>query len=150
MPHEVDFHTGLDDKLAYACRLLRKAVRAGKVVAVTGAAAELARLDLLLWTFEPGEFIAHVRLRAGDMAAPRLARTPVWLVDRPEDAPACDVLVNLGPQAAHAADACARVIELVARDEADVEAARQRWRRYKAAGIAPRSHVQPVGGSETT
>ena len=35
----VDFHTGLADKLAYACRLLRKAHRSRARVVVTGDAA---------------------------------------------------------------------------------------------------------------
>ena len=41
-----------------------------------------------------------------------------------------DVLVNLGPHPADAAEVCTRVIELVARDAADIEAGRQRWRNY--------------------
>ncbi|HET6787048.1 MAG TPA: DNA polymerase III subunit chi, partial [Aquabacterium sp.] len=32
----VEFHHGMGDKLAYACRLLRKAYRSGSRVVVTG------------------------------------------------------------------------------------------------------------------
>lgn len=136
----VDFHAGLADKLAYACRLVRKAWRGGHAVVVTGAPEDLGRLDQLLWVFDPGEFIPHARLRAGAGTAPRLARTPVWLADRPTDAAPRDVLVNLGPQAVADGAAFARVIELVGRDEADAEAGRQRWRQHRAAGLAPRLH----------
>lgn len=142
MTLEVDFHTGVDDKLGYACRLLRKAWRAGKQVVVTGPAAELNRLDQLLWTFEPGEFIPHARLRAGQAIAPRLARTPIWLAEAPADAGPRDVLVNLGPAALDDAAGCPRVIEIVADAPDEVDAGRERWRRYKAAGLSPRNHSQ--------
>lgn len=146
MAQIVDFHTGMADKLGYACRLVRKAWRAGHRVAVTGRGPELARLDQLLWTFEPGEFIAHVRLRAGQAAPGRLLRTPVWLVERSADAPDAQVLLNLGPDcagddAAALVQGFARVLELVSDDEADVAAGRERWRWYKAAGIALQRHA---------
>ena len=57
MTVQVDFHTGLADKLGHACRLVRKAYRAGHQVVVTGAPDQLARLDGQLWIFEVGEFI---------------------------------------------------------------------------------------------
>ena len=136
----VDFHAGLADKLAYACRLVRKAWRGGHAVVVTGEPADLGRLDQLLWVFVPGEFIPHARLRAGAAVVPRLARTPVWLTDRPADAVPRDVLVNLGPEPVPDGAAFARVIELVGRDEADAAAGRQRWRQHRAAGLEPRLH----------
>ncbi|MBP6899441.1 MAG: DNA polymerase III subunit chi [Burkholderiaceae bacterium] len=148
MAETVDFHTGMADKLGYACRLLRKAWRAGHRIAVCGSAAELARLDQLLWTFEPGEFIPHLRLRAGQAVAPRLQRTPLWLVERAGDAQAsqAQVLLNLGPELADddpaaLAAAYVRVLELVSDDEADVQAGRERWRRYKAAGVDLQRHA---------
>lgn len=136
----VDFHAGLGDKLAYACRLVRKAWRSGHRVVVTGESADLARLDQLLWTFEPGEFIPHLRLRPGSALAVRMARTPVWLADRPADAPPREVLVNLGPAMVSESPAFARVFELVGRDEDDAAAGRQRWRQHRAAGLEPRLH----------
>lgn len=145
MRQQVDFHTGLGDKLAYACRLLRKAHRSRARVVVTGDAAQLARLDQLLWTFDPGEFIPHARLRAGERPTPRLARTPLWLADQPADAGACDVLVNLGPGGVDGQPLPARTIELVARADDEVAAGRQRWRAHLAAGRAPVNHPQSDG-----
>lgn len=139
---QVDFHTGLADKLAYACRLLRKAYRSQARVVVTGEASQLARLDQLLWTFDPGEFIPHARLRAGEQLAPRLAPTPMWLADPPANAAGCDVLVNLGPDALGDAPLPARTIELVARTDDEVAAGRQRWRAHLAAGRTPVNHPQ--------
>ena len=139
----VDFHTGVPDTLAYTCRLLRKAYRAGNRVLVAGAPEQLNRLDSLLWTFDVGEFVPHCRLRAGQAVPAALARTPVWLVDMAEQAtPAAviqaDVLVNLGPGLAPGYDRFARVIEIVGDAPGDdVAAGRQRWRQYVAAGHPP-------------
>lgn len=140
----VDFHTGLGEKLPYACRLLRKAYRAGRRVVVTGDARDLARLDQLLWTFDPGEFIPHARLRAGEQPPARLAPTPLWLADDPADAGACDVLVNLGPGLLDDAALPARTIELVDVTPDDVAAGRQRWRQHVGAGRTPVNHAQPA------
>ena len=113
---------------------------------VAGEPAQLARLDALLWTFEPGEFIPHVRLRAGQAIAPLLARTPIWLADLPVEAGPCDVLVNLGPALAPGYEVFGRVIEIVAESDAEVSSGRQRWRQYLAAGLAPsnRSAAKPI------
>ncbi len=142
---KVAFHTGLSDKLAYTCRLLRKAWRQGARVVVTGDAQTLGKLDSLLWTFEHEEFVPHVRLRAGERAAPALARTPIWLADAADklDAAAlqASVLVNLGPQLVAGHEQFARVIEIVGDDAADAQLGRQRWRGYQAAGLAPTLHA---------
>ncbi len=141
-----EFHTGVADKLGYTCRLLRKAWRAGNRVVVTGDPAQLSRLDALLWTFEVGEFVPHARLRAGEVIAPRLARTPIWLVDVVDDvvndAGRCDVLVNLGPDWVPGHAACARLIEIVADTPDELQAGRQRWRQYLAAGLTPVNRSQ--------
>lgn len=148
MTLEVDFHTGVADKLGYTCRLLRKALRSGKQLVVTGPPAVLNRLDQLLWTFDPGEFVPHARLRAGQAVTPVLARTPIWLADTPADAGPRDVLVNLGPAALDDAAGCPRVIEIVADEPDEVDAGRERWRRYKAAGLSPRNHAQRGAATE--
>ncbi|NRF69855.1 DNA polymerase III subunit chi [Aquincola sp. S2] len=141
MTTEVAFHTGLADKPAYACRLLRKAWRQGAQVVVTGAPEALNRLDVLLWTFEHEEFLPHARLRAGAAPDPLLeARTPIWLADGIEDWAAPQVLVNLGPGIAPGFDRFARVIDLVGSDDEDARFGRQRWRDYLAAGFKPQLH----------
>lgn len=138
---EVAFHTGLGDKPAYCCRLLRKAWRQGARVVVAGEATALGKVDALLWTFDHEEFLPHVRLRAGERPAPALLRTPVWLAERPADAPAdTTVLVNLGPALAPGYERFARVVELVGGDAQDLQLGRQRWREYQAAGLTPQKH----------
>ncbi|MBL8349516.1 MAG: DNA polymerase III subunit chi [Burkholderiaceae bacterium] len=144
----VDFHTGVADPLGHTCRLVRKAWRSGHRVVVTGSPELLARLDLALWTFDPGDFIPHARLRAGQAAASLLERTPVWLADRPGDAPAAEgvgeVLVNLGPETPAGFERYPRVIEIVAQPDDAVASGRQRWRRYQSLGLAPTNHPQPA------
>jgi DNA polymerase-3 subunit chi len=130
---EVAFHTGVD-KLEHACRLLRKAYRQGAKVVVAGDAAQLGRLDQALWTFEPLEFIPHTRLKRGDAASARLARTPIWLLDAGATPPHHEVLVNLGPEMVDDWQAFARVIEIVSAEPDDRNAGRRRWRAYEAQG----------------
>jgi DNA polymerase III subunit chi len=139
---EVGFHSGVSDKLAYTCRLLRKAYRQRARVVVTGDAEQLTRLDQALWLFEPHEFVPHARLRRSEKAAPRLARTPIWLIESGTEPPHRDVLVNLGPELPDGLDAYRRVIEIVSLDEADRRAGKQRWRAYESRGIAITHHPQ--------
>lgn len=132
---EVQFHFNVPDRLAYACRLLRKALRIGSSgVAVTAPAATLARLDRTLWTFEPGEFIPHVLVHGDGAPPPRLRRTPIWLVERAEQAAHHPVLVHLGDAPAEGFESFPRLIEVVSTDAEEREAARARWKHYSARG----------------
>ena len=89
---QVDFHVNVTDKIAYACRLVRKVRAAGhRVVVQSDDEAALARFDLALWSFAPLEFIPHVR--ANDRHA---ARTPVLLANGDSEFAHYEVLVNLG------------------------------------------------------
>ncbi len=138
---EVAFHTGVPDKLAYTCRLLRKAWRQGARVAVTADAAELARLDLMLWVFEQDEFVPHVRCRSAAAVPADQCRTPIWLIDPGADPgnglAQATVLVNLGLDAQDGQDQYQRVIEVVSTSEAELQSGRQRWRAYLAKGVTP-------------
>lgn len=137
---EVSFHTNLADRLAYGCRLLRKAVRSQAQVAVVGPPALLAELDRALWAFDPLDFVPHVRLMPGTPVPAALRRTPLWLVDRAGAAPHQDVLLNLGDEVPEGFESFARVVELVGVD-ADVRAlARQRWKHYAGRGYAIEHH----------
>lgn len=142
----VDFYTGVADKLAYTCRLVRKAVRQGQRVAVTGSAEQLERLDRLLWRFEADEFLPHLRLPSGAAVPALLARTPVLLVDEPLDCGHGEVLINLGPSMLTASSRFARVLEVVANSPDEVQQGRVRWRGYVAAGITPTNHAVAQAG----
>ncbi len=144
---EVEFHTGVPDRVGFACRLLRKAAGQGVRVLVTAEAETLAELDRALWTFEERGFLPHVRMPG---AKPNVAaRTPVWLAASaglPGLAGAPRVLLNLGAEAPDPADAD-RLIEVVSDDPDDAERGRSRWRAYKAAGLAIRHHNAAARGT---
>ena len=133
----VDFHTGVADPVAFACRLLRKACRQDARVLVTAPPATLAALDTALWTFDAQDFVPHLRWPAPVTMA---ARTPIWLCAQPDVLPegAPRVRVNLGAEALPAAGDVDRVIEIVGNDPDDRMAGRARWRHYEQAwGVKP-------------
>lgn len=129
---EVAFHFNAPDKLAYACRLLRKALGSGARAVVLASPSDVTQLDGLLWTFSALEFVPHCR---ADSAPELLAHSPVVLApDLQGNLPHRDVLVNLGQTWPEGFDAFARVIEVVSLDDSDRQSARQRWKRYTDLG----------------
>lgn len=139
---EVEFHTGVADPVAFACRLLRKAARQGVRVQVMAPPDRLAELDRSLWTFEEREFVPHARVPGA--AAAVVQRTPILLSGQPLVADAPRVLVNLGADAPGSLDQLDRVIEIVSTDADEAARGRERWRDYKALGL-PLKHHQDAG-----
>jgi DNA polymerase-3 subunit chi len=136
----VAFHFNVPDRRDYACRLLRKALRAEAKVVVTGDDHVLDDLNRQLWIFEPLEFLPHWRgARAGALPS-RLAATPLLLLDQPSAERGQTVLVNLGRQVPEGYGDFERLIEIVSLDEADRLSARERWRRYQAEGRSIERH----------
>jgi DNA polymerase III subunit chi len=139
---EVAFHFNAPDSVAYACRLLRKAVSAGAKV-VTGTPATLKQLDVALWTFAATDFVPHCLLR-GD---PRvIAASPVILTTLIESAPHREVLLNLGDSIPLGFDLFERVIEVVSLDEEERLAARSRWTEYTRLGYQLQRHDLILNG----
>jgi DNA polymerase-3 subunit chi len=142
---EVEFHTGAADRIAFTCRLLRKAYRHGARVLVTAPPEVLAELDRSLWSFEERDFLPHVRVAGSTPAVRR--RTPIWLAAAcpvPEDAlagPMPRVVVNLGADAPGDLPELDRLIEVLSTDADDIDRGRARWRAYKAAGLAIVHHT---------
>jgi DNA polymerase III subunit chi len=133
---EVEFHTGVQAHVAFACRLLRKAQRNGARAWVTAPAALLNELDRALWTFEERDFVPHARVSGASPAL--LKRTPLWLAEALGDTSlpgAPRLLVNLGAEAPTAIPTLDRLIEIVSVDVDDAQRGRERWRAYKAAGL---------------
>ncbi len=138
---EIAFHFNVPQTLPYVCRLLRKAVNAGSHVLVTGPTAVLNTLDRELWTFAPLEFVAHCTADApgGVLAASPVVLAPSIDVPQVQDWH-CQVLLNLGDSVPEGFERFARLIEVVSYDEADIVAARQRWRTYAKAGFSMTRH----------
>lgn len=134
----IDFHVNAQAKLAYACRLARKAYGNGaRAVFYAAHDATLAEFDRLLWTFSTLDFIPHCRV-----TSPLAAATPIHLAGA-DDADAClhhDLLVNLDRGQPAYFGRFERMIEVVAADAADLEAGRQRWKFYKDRGYPLARH----------
>lgn len=142
---EISFHTQVPEVLDYACRLVRKAWRRGARLAVTGEPELLRQLDRALWVFEPTEFVPHLRLAAGEAVPANMADTPIWLVDQGTDAPAHEVLVNLGAAPAAGFESFARLIEIVGSQADEAQSGRLRWRHYTERGY--RIDHRPYGAA---
>lgn len=137
---KVEFHHGIGNKLAYACRLLRKAHRAGAKVAVTGDLATLQALDRELWTFDDQEFLPHV-LAAGKPLPERLHATPIWLSPDPTSAPGeRSILINIGREMPAGMDRFERLFDLVSSEPDDRQEGRSRWKAYAAQGWDVQPH----------
>jgi DNA polymerase-3 subunit chi len=142
---EIAFHFNAPDRLAYTCRLLRKAVASGARLVVTGPAEALDRLDTELWTFSATDFVPHCRAQAEPAL---LAASPVVLAGDPAAAPHQQVLLNLGAEVPAGFERFERVIEVVGLDDADRLQARTRWRHYADRGYAMTRHdLAPKAGS---
>lgn len=137
---EIAFHFNAPDKLAYACRLLRKAVASGAKVVVTGDEQCIQTLDTQLWTFSALEFLPHCR--ADSPLAQRTASAIVLAtqLDGSESLPHHQVLVNLGDGVAPGYERFERTIEVVTLDEQDRQNARLRWKHYADRGYAITRH----------
>lgn len=131
----IDFHTRVPDKLAYSCRLLRKAYLSGARVAVIAQPQALAELDALLWSFSPVDFVPHCRAGASPDS---VAASPIVLTRSLASAACAErgVLLNLGHEIPAGFEAFERLIEVVGLDDEDVNAGRKRWRQYAASGHA--------------
>jgi DNA polymerase-3 subunit chi len=135
---EIAFHFGAPDKLAYACRLLRKAAGSGVKVQVVGDEATLAKLDTDLWAISPTDFITHCPATSD---ASVCERSNVLLTTEVHQGGGVrDVLVNLGNSVPDGFAAFKRLIEVVSTDGADRDGARNRWKFYSEQGYAIARH----------
>lgn len=131
MMTRVDFHSKVPDKLAYACRLVRKA-RASKmqIVVFLENESQLKTFDEMLWTFSEQDFLPHVS--AEDALA---AQTPVILAhDASLALPHHQVMINLSSKTPEHFARFERLFEIVSNDEADLAAGRERYRLYQQRG----------------
>lgn len=130
---EIEFHFNVPDKLAYTCRLMRKACRTGIKAVVTAEAELLTELDQWLWSFSPTEFVPHCMATSKN---PMLTLSPVLLADQLENCPTDRVLINLGLSVPYDFERFERFIEVVSGHQNDKLVGRQRWKHYKDKGYA--------------
>lgn len=141
---EVAFHFNAPDKVAYACRLLRKAVSTGARVVVTAEPHALQQLDAALWSFSAVDFVPHCRQSADALL---VAASPVILADAVTAAPHQQILLNLGQAVPGGFERFERLIEVVGLDHEDRQLARNRWKHYADRGYAITRHDLAAKGS---
>lgn len=114
-------------------RLLEKAVAAGyRILLKTPGEAEAERLNLLLWTYGQGSFLPHGTAKDGWEA-----EQPIYLTAGDEVPNGADLACQVGGAEADALDRFKRALDVFDGTDPDaVAAARDRWKRYKAAGHA--------------
>jgi DNA polymerase-3 subunit chi len=138
----VDFYFNAGDRLQVACRLAAKALGQKKRMLIYAPEPELAsRIDKLLWTWPAIGFVPH--------CAPHDAlaeETPILIASGAETPPGCAVLLNLGVQCPPHFERFERLLEVVATDEVERGAARERYRFYQSRGYKIASH--DLAGSE--
>ena len=136
----VDFHTGVADPVAFACRLLRKACRQGARVLVTAppptaGGAGHGAVDLRC----TGLRAASAPAGAG---GPGAAHTDLAVRGRGAGRRTAGCCVNLGAEPPQDPSEVDRVIEIVGEAPQERLAARERWRHYEQAwGVTPEHHV---------
>jgi DNA polymerase-3 subunit chi len=133
---EVLFYTNADDKLQTACTLTIKALARGmRVMLLTPDAVETKRLSKLIWSAPSTGFVPHCR--SSDRLAPV---TPVIVDHVAEPLVHDQVLVNLCTQTPAFFSRFQRLVEIVSAEDADLEAARARFRFYRDRGYEIRTH----------
>ena len=142
---DIAFHFGAPDKVAYACRLLRKAVRAGNRVLVIVDEAELNRLDADLWAVSPVDFVAHC---VGNAEASIRKRSPVVLTSAVATVEEeRQLMVNLSCSMPQKFEHYSKLVEVVSLAEEDRVLARQRWKKYTALGYTLMKHDLQLKGA---
>ena len=111
-------------------RLLERALAAGhKILLKAPNPAEVERLNKLLWTYDAASFLPHGSAEDG-----WAAEQPIYLTAGDENPAAAGLGCQCGG-AEVSVESFNRVLDLFdGGDEDAVSAARDRWRRYKAAG----------------
>ncbi len=138
----VDFYVlseeGMEVVWRYACRLAEKAAVLGhRIFVLTASAAESARLDELLWTFNDRSFLPH------EIATPHSpAHEKVAVLLGQEAAPAGyrQLLINLTAELPPEVDQYERIAEIVDNDPERKRQARERFRQYRERGCTLESH----------
>lgn len=115
------------------CRVAGKATEKGHRLYVNAPDDALrSQFDDMLWTYSDRSFVAH------DIDPAAEAPVLIGATEPPEGYD--DILMNLGDDIPPGFSRCERVIELVAGDEPQRQAARARWKHYQERGYPLESH----------
>ncbi|OAN55278.1 DNA polymerase III subunit chi [Paramagnetospirillum marisnigri] len=112
-------------------KLLDKALAAGhRAVVLAGSPERVEHLAEKLWTYEPDSWLPHGSAKDGEAEL-----QPIWLTDTDENPNAATILVMCDGASSRAVDGFSRCLDLFdGNDPEAVQAARERWKTWKAAG----------------
>jgi DNA polymerase III subunit chi len=132
----IDFYFNAEDRFQVACRLAGKVVAQKKRMLIYAPQPEAAsRIDKMLWTWPAIGFVPHCALHD-----PLAGETPVLIAPELEEAPQCELLLNLGAETPPHFERFERLLEIVAAEEAERQAGRDRYRFYQARGYQISNH----------
>ena len=115
-----------------------------RAVVVVGSEQRVESLSQALWTYDPASFLAHGSARDG-----HAGDQPIWLTDRDENPNGAAVVVLADGASVAAPESFQRCIEIFdGRDEAQTQAARQRYKAAKDAGHPLKYFRQSESGWE--
>jgi DNA polymerase-3 subunit chi len=132
----IEFHFNAPDKLAYACRLLRKGTAHHQRLFVVVPESDLKPLDVALWSLAPHDFVSHCQVAQVHL----LPHSAVILATQLAPVEGVQTAVNLGPGVPEGFEGFERLIEVVSHDPADRLQARDRWKHYTALGYSLQRH----------
>jgi DNA polymerase-3 subunit chi len=133
---QIDFYTHVENKLQTLCTLAAKALAKNvRMMILTPDVDTTERIDKLLWSQPAIGFLPHCSSQN------QLASVTPIIVDHVAEPVVHEqVLVNLCDVCPPLFSRFERLIEIVSRDEADRERARNRFRFYRDRGYQIRTH----------
>jgi len=135
---QVDFYLLKEAALGaaqFACRLALMAWQQNQKVLVTCAsAADMQKLDELMWQQPPGRFLPHCTC-----IDENAAKTAVNIGGFSDLHPT-DVVINLCPDPVPDPARFKRLLEIVPYDASDREASRTKYKTYREQGLKPQTN----------
>ena len=133
---EVSFYTNVIDQTRLIGKLLNKAQNAGRRLHISVRDEQHSKtITQDLYKLEPTSFfgiISHPSQEVHDLTSAIINHTTNYSHN--------DIIVNLTPQVPDNFSAFKRVIEIVSREKANVDAARERYRWYRDRGYYISTH----------
>jgi DNA polymerase-3 subunit chi len=131
---QVFFYHGASDRIAAACALLGGAYAKKKPMLVFAPEKAVAdSVDRALWTQSALGFVPHCRADS-----PLAAETPILITDNLDQLPQDERLMNLSQVVPPGFSRFHSLIEVVGREEAERNSARERVKFYKDRGYEVR------------
>ena len=124
-------------------KLLEKVVSSGaRAVLMAGSKERISALNSMMWTYEPGAFLAH-----GSAEDDHDSEQPVWLTISSENPNGASVLVLTDGASHDGMDGFEKCLEIFdGNDEQALTQARERWKTYEQAGYPLTYYEQTAQG----